>query len=107
MPGIAYTEAGHIECATAGFTEVAEAITAIQGKDILLNIGQELPEGKELELIKSDLDYYLQTKRLLFCYNGMHWRKKDRPLIREIHRAADAYWNEKILSNSDLECQEK
>ena len=31
----------------------------------------------------TDLARYSETKRLLFSYTGMHWRKKDRPLLRE------------------------
>jgi hypothetical protein len=96
IPGMVYTEAGYISCAVAGHTKVDEAMAALRGKPVLLNIGQELPEGKELETILTDLNRYSETKRLLFNYTGMHWRKKDRPLIRDIHKAADEFWRERI-----------
>ena len=67
-------------------------MTALHGKPVLLNIGQELPDGRELETILTDFDRYSETKRLLFSYTGMHWRKKDRPLIRDVHNAADEFW---------------
>jgi hypothetical protein len=72
-------------------------MAALRGKPIMLNIGQELPEGKELETILADLERYSETKRLLFNYTGMHWRKKDRPLIRDIHSATDEFWREGIV----------
>ena len=97
IPGILCTEAGYIACAVAGHTKVDQAMAAISGKPILLCIGQELPEGRELETILTDLGRYSETKRLLFAYTGMHWRKKDRPLIRDIHRAADEFWRENNL----------
>ena len=71
-------------------------MAALRGKPVLLNIGQELPEGKELETILTDLGRYSETQRLMFYYTGMHWRKKDRPLIRDIHRAADEFWRERM-----------
>ena len=95
IPGMVYTEAGYIACAAAGHTKVDDAMAALRGKPIMLNIGQELPEGKELETILTDLGRYAETKRLLFSYVGMHWRRKDRPLIRDMHRAADEFWRER------------
>jgi hypothetical protein len=32
--------------------------------------------------------------RLTFGYTGMHWRKSDEELIRELHRRLDDYWQE-------------
>jgi hypothetical protein len=95
IPGIVYTEAGFIASAVAGYTDVDEAMAALHGKPVLLNIGQELPEGKELETVLADLGRYSENKRLLFNYTGMHWRKKDRQLIRDIHCAADEFWSKR------------
>lgn len=95
IPGMVYTEAGYISSAVAGYTRVDDAMAALLGKPVLLNIGQELPEGKELETVLTDLARYSETKRLMFSYTGMHWRKKNRPLIREIHSAADEFWRNK------------
>ncbi len=90
---VAKTEAGyHTEKMTAGSTSVDEALSLIKGREILLSIGQELPAGGELEMIKRDFDRYREYSRLTFNYTGMHWRKKDRPLIREIHQKAEDYW---------------
>ncbi len=91
---VAETEAGYIEKTAAGAISVDEALSLIEGKDILLHIGQELPENREFEFIKRDFDLYRDNKRLLFGYCGMHWRKKDRYLIRDIHRKLDDYWRQ-------------
>lgn len=95
--GMVYTEAGYISSTVAGYTKVDDAMAALRGKPVMLNIGQELPEGKELQTILTDLERYSENKRLLFSYTGMHWRKKDRPQIRDIHRTADKFWQEKVV----------
>ena len=92
IPGIRCTEAGFIAKTAAGCTDVDLAIKAIKGTSVFLNIGQELPKGRELETIVADIDRYQEHPLLLFNYTGMHWRKKDKPLIREIHRQVDAHW---------------
>jgi hypothetical protein len=33
--------------------------------------------------------------RLISGNTGMHWRRKDRPLIRDIHRRLDQHWADK------------
>jgi hypothetical protein len=86
------TEAGFIDRAFAGAISVDDALAAIGDHPILLFIGQELPAGREYEFICRDLDRYAGNPRLLFAYTGMHWRRRDRPLIRDIHRRLDAYW---------------
>jgi len=92
IPNVASTEAGFIECATAGWTPVAEAMEAIGERPIVLRIGQELPPGQEWETIRRDLDLYEHASRLLFGYTGMGWGKADRPQIRALHERADEYW---------------
>ena len=86
------TEAGYIAQTAAGAISVDDALAAIGKRPILLHIGQELPEGREFEFICRDFDRYRENPRLLFAYAGMHWRRKDRPRIREIHRRLDDYW---------------
>lgn len=88
------TEAGFIARTAAGAISVDDALRAIDGQPILLFIGQELPPGEEYDFIRRDLDRYAGNPRLLFAYTGMHWRRKDRPHIRDIHRRLDAYWVE-------------
>jgi hypothetical protein len=51
-----YTEAGFIKDAFAGSISVDEALKAIGDRQIVLQIGQELPEGEEFEFIRRDLD---------------------------------------------------
>lgn len=93
---VARSEAGYVAKATAGAITVKEAMQLIAGRPIGLLIGQEPPEGREYEFILSDLDCYEQTPRLMFSYTGMHWRRKDRPFIRELHRRLDEYWTGKF-----------
>ena len=92
-------EAGFIAKTAAGAIPVDEALRAIAGRPILLHIGQELPEGREYEFIRADFDRYVDTPRLLFGYTGMHWRRKDRPAIRDLHRRLDAYWAERYAGS--------
>lgn len=89
---VAVTEAGYIAKTAAGAISVDEALHAIGDRPIVLSIGQELPEGREFEFIRADLDRYAEHPRLLFSYTGMHWRRKDRPRIRDFHRWLDDYW---------------
>ena len=89
---VAHAEAGYIAKTAAGAISVDDALKAIGARPILLSIGQELPEGREFDFICADLDRYARNPRLLFAYTGMHWRRKDRPLIRDMHRRLDAHW---------------
>lgn len=95
LPNVVGTEAGWIERTAAGAISVDEALATIGDRPIFLGIGQELPEGAEVDFICRDLDRYAETPRLLFGYTGMHWRKKDIPRIVDIHRKLDAYWAER------------
>ena len=89
---VSVTEAGFIARTAAGAISVDDAQCILADKPVLLLIGQELPPGQEYEFIRHDLDRYAANPRLLFGYTGMHWRRKDRPLIREIHRCLDQHW---------------
>ncbi len=94
LPAVVLTEAGWIAKTAAGAITVDKALAAIGDRPIMLLIGQELPVGREEEFIRADLDRYVRNPRLMFSYTGMHWRIKDRPLIRDMHRRLDAYWME-------------
>jgi hypothetical protein len=74
---------------------VGEALDQISGRPIVLSIGQELPAdfGAAFDLIRSDLALARSNPRLLFSYTGMYWRKRDRPMIRELHRRLDDLWD--------------
>ncbi len=88
------TEAGYIARTTAGAIGVDEALAAIGDRPIVLYIGQELPERREFDMIRQDFERYEHTSRLVFGYTGMHWRTKDRPVMRDIHQRLDDYWAE-------------
>jgi hypothetical protein len=103
IPGIRYTEAGYIEKTAAGSTEVADAVNALKGTSTALSIWEQIPQkDKEYETIKAQLDLSLQHPLMLFSYTGMNWRKKDKPLIREIHQSLNEYWSREILPRQQL-----
>jgi hypothetical protein len=96
LPNVVYTEAGYIEKTVAGSISVDDALKEIGTRRIILNIGQELPDGKEEEFIKRDLDRAKENPRLLFGYTGMHWKKKDEKEIIKLHLKLDEYWEKHI-----------
>ncbi|NOY75574.1 MAG: hypothetical protein GXP32_07255 [Kiritimatiellaeota bacterium] len=98
IPGILYTEAGEISNTVAGHTPVEVGMKAVDGKPIMLNIGQELRDEDHFETIKSHLDLYKLHKRLMFSYTCMNLRKKDRSHIRELHCRVDEYWRKYLSS---------
>lgn len=83
----------------AGSIKVEDALKAIGKQNIILNIGQELPENREYEFIQKDLDLAKSNNRLLFGYTGMHFREKDIPKILSIHDRLDEYWEKNIYFN--------
>jgi len=91
------TECGYIPCAVAGYTEPDEALAAVCGRPILLNIGQEVPTDFEeaFDFIRRDLDRQARHPRLTFTYTGMEWRRRDRAAIRALHARLDDYWSRK------------
>ena len=96
IPNITVTEAGSMEHRmAAGAISVDDALTEIGDRPIMLSIGQELPEGREFEFIKKDIDRYADNKRLVFGYSGSHWLRKDRNEIRDLHRKVDEYFHNK------------
>ena len=100
LPGVMATEAGLMLARMAApCISVAEALELIGERPIVLNIGQELPADFEqaFEVIRADLALSPTRPRLLFGYTGMYWRKKDRPMIRDLHRRLDALWERDIL----------
>ncbi len=101
LPEIIYTEAGLIAKTAAGSQSAADALDILGDRAIILSIGQEPPEGEEFESICDDLKLYRRSVRLLFSYTGMHWRIKDRPLIRQIHSQLDAWWDANIVAAGD------
>ena len=95
LPGVAATEAGMMLAQMAApCIGVDEALRAIGERPILLAVGQELPADAEeaFELIRADLARTRHNPRLLFAYTGMYWRRRDRPMIRDLHRRLDDCW---------------
>ena len=96
LPKILTTEAGYIGCAIAGWTDVDAAIKEIGGRPIILNIGQELPEGSEVEVVRKDIERLAANPRILLGHTGMRWKKKDEPFILELHKKMNEYYRELI-----------
>ena len=101
IPHLQYTEAGFIEDAFAGSISVDEALDAIGDRQIVLSIGQELPEGSEFEFIRNDLARYRDNPLLLFHYIGMYWRRKDFSFVRNMHNRLDEYWDRYVVAVED------
>lgn len=102
LPGVVYTEAGEMLAPmAAGCIKVEDALKEIGGRPIVLNIGQELPEGREYEFIRKDFDLAKTNNRLLFGYTGTHFREKDVPHILDIHKRLDDYWAENIYGGAE------
>jgi len=91
-------EAGWCDNAFAGSASVEEVVAAIGPRDICLTIGQELPEDftAARNVVQKHLDLYESHPRIRFQYTGMLWKKKDRTLIRGLHRDLDTYWEKKF-----------
>ena len=105
LPGITMVEAGHTKSMNlaAGCTPVDIAMDRIQGKPIILNITQELPDDGEFEFITEDLDRYESHPRLLFTYIGTHWWRPDRRIcVRTPGRELEDYWDRKYVSDLGL-----
>jgi len=92
LPNVVCTEAGYIAKAYAGSIGVDEALAEIGGRPIILGIGEELPEGREEEFIRRDLDRARTNPRLSFGFTGMHWQSRDQEKIRQMHLRLDEYW---------------
>jgi hypothetical protein len=96
LPGsVAATEAGMmLSRMAAPCIPVAEAVRAIGERPILLAVGQELPADPDeaFRIVQADLDLARRNPRVLLGYTGMDWRRKDRPMIRQLHRRLDACW---------------
>jgi hypothetical protein len=98
LPNVASTEAGFIAKTAAGAITVDDALALIGDRPIAISIGQELPAGDEEAFIRRDFAHYATHPRLTFSYTGMHWRKRDRPRIRALHRQLDAHWAERYAA---------
>lgn len=98
LPKVVYQEAGFIAQTAAGAISVDDALAEIGDRPIILAIGQELPQGEEEAFIRHDLDRARTNPRLLFSYTGMHWKRRDEEMIREMHLRLDEYWQESVYS---------
>ena len=90
------TEAGFIERTAAGFTPVDEALRTIGDRPIALRIGQELPPGREYDVIREDIDRCVDNPRILMAYTGMHWHNRDVQEVIDLHQRLDEYWQERM-----------
>lgn len=96
IPNVVAHEAGYIAKTAAGSISVDAALEAIGDRPIRVQIGQELPLGEEYDFIRRDLDRCAENPRLMMGYTGMSWGKKDRPMIRDLHRRLDQYWEDNL-----------
>ncbi|MDD3926780.1 MAG: uroporphyrinogen decarboxylase family protein [bacterium] len=67
------------------------AFDMIGDRPVVLTIGEELPEDQDeaSRIMADNLELYKKNRRLLFFFTGVFWRKKDRPMIRDLHRRLD------------------
>lgn len=101
LPNVLFTEAGFIKNAVRGWTPVEEALEAIGNRPIVLNIGQEIWNIDDTEtVLEKDFDLYGKHPSLLYGYTLMECKAKDKPMIRDIHRKLDSYWEEKYGTES-------
>ena len=100
------TEAGMMLMPMAApVISVRKALEFIGDRPIALSVGQELPEDREeaFKIVAGDMDLALENPRMLIGYTGIHWRKKDRPMIRELHFELDRYWAAKFDARTPSE----
>jgi len=95
LPVVA-TEAGMmIAPMAAPVVSVGAALRLIGERPIRLAIGQELPADRSeaLRVVTEDIAAAMRNPHVLPSgYTGIYWRKKDRPMIRELHQEIDRYW---------------
>ncbi|MCM8768137.1 MAG: hypothetical protein NC911_00400 [Candidatus Omnitrophica bacterium] len=98
FPNLVATEAGFIEKACAGWTPVELAVRLIQGRQIILRIGEELPAdfNQAEEYVKKRLLLARNNHQLSFSFTGMYWKKTDEPAIRKLHRRLDDFWAKEV-----------
>lgn len=79
----------------APVVSVGAALRLIGERPIRLAIGQELPADRSeaLRVVTEDIAAAMRNPHVLPSgYTGIYWRKKDRPMIRELHQEIDRYW---------------
>ena len=93
---VASTEAGMmIAKMAAPVISVREGLARIGKRPVGLDVGQELPADRSeaFKIVTDDIDLALGNPRIrLNGYTGIFWRRKDRPMIRELHQELDHYW---------------
>lgn len=92
LPGIKYTECGFVECAVAGSISVDEAVKKVNGKSIILQVGEELIVDKEEKTIKYHFNYLKKHPLMIFSYTGMYWKEKEDEFIVSLHKKLDEYY---------------
>lgn len=99
LPNVVASEAGNmISRMAAPVIPVDQALELIGRRPIRLSIGQELPQNPvtAFDIVRRDLDLHPAYPRLTYSYTGMFWQKKDRPMIRDMHRRLDEYWEQHV-----------
>lgn len=95
LPVVA-TEAGMmIAPMAAPVVSVKRALEIVGTRPVVISVGQELPVDRDeaFKIIAEDIETTLVNPRVhLGGYTGLFWRKKDRPMIRELHLELDRLW---------------
>jgi hypothetical protein len=98
LPNVKYTECGIVDCAFAGAIDIDSAIGRIDGRPIILSVGQELEPGREESTIRSHLDRLDDHAPMVFGYTGMYWKRLHDRQIIDLHRRLDDYYMNKVLA---------
>lgn len=100
LPQVTWVEAGYVEKAAAGSIGVDQVMALVGDRqDVTVQVGQELHEGDDLfETIRDHLALAIDHPRMTFGYTAMHLGKAHRPMLREVHRQLDAWWQENVAS---------
>ena len=106
LPNVVYTEAGLMEPGRvfAGSISVEEAMRQIDGRPVILAVGQELPKdfAAAEQIIRGFLDLARVNPRMTFGFTGIHWKKADEPRILALHRRLEKYWSEMIFGSDGI-----
>jgi len=96
---VAATEAGMMIAQMASpVVSVNRAIEIVGTRPAVISVGQELPAAREeaFKILAEDIETTLSNPRVhLNSYTGLFWRKKDRPMIRELHLELDRLWEKR------------
>lgn len=95
LPNVRYSEWADVPAAFAPEIHLEEALEEIGDRPMIISGGRELWEGDFDARIKNDLARLDDHPLLTFGYCGMRWKDEDKPLITDLHRRLDAWYEKK------------